>query len=112
MGSLGSVLTSADKAQLDIWANAILLGLAALIAYPFLQFLTAIRYKGRWRVLALLPLMASCPAAIYMIFQLAQKSDRWLWASTTVMPTAVLYLLIVALAHRLSAPQENRAVPR
>jgi hypothetical protein len=108
MGTLGSVLTSVEKAQLDIWANAILLGIAALIAYPFLQLLMGIRYTGRWRVMALLPIVATCPAAIYMIFQLWQKSDQWVWVLTTVMPPAVIYLLIVALAHRLA----RRPAPR
>jgi hypothetical protein len=108
MGSLGSVLTSAEKAQLDVWANAILLGIAALIAYPFLQLLMAMRYQGRWRVMALLPIVATGPAAVYMIFQLWQKSDQWVLASTTVMPLAVLYLVIVALAHRLAHRPEPR----
>jgi hypothetical protein len=111
MNALGSVLTPADLARLDFWANAILLGLAALTAYPAVQFAMGIRYKGRWRKMALLPIVATGPAAIYMIFQILQKSDQWILASIAVMPAAVLYLAIVAFAHRMAHRQVGRAVP-
>jgi hypothetical protein len=111
MSSLGSVLTPADLARLDFWANAILLGLAALIAYPAVQLAIGIRYKGRWRKMALLPFVVTGPAAIYMIFQLWQKSDQWILASIAVMPAAVLYLVIAAFAHRLTYRQTDRLVP-
>ena len=46
-------------------------------AYFFLQVLMAVRYRGRWLVLSLVPLLFMVPLAVHAAFAFAAGSNLW-----------------------------------
>lgn len=67
-------------------------------AYFFLQLLTAIRYRGRWRLAALAPLLVMLPLAAHAGLAYADGAPGWPMLLLLVSPAAVLYLLLVTVA--------------
>ena len=102
------IWTESELVRLDLWANLTLLGIATLIAYPFLQLALAWRYAGGWRILALLPVVITGPVILYTLWQIARSADLWFVASIYVMPPATLFLVVVAAAHWLAQWRDRR----
>ena len=100
--------SAAEYARLDFWANAILLGFAGLVFYPPLKLIIGTSYKGKWRDLALLPVVVTVPALVFLIFQIWQESNQWIWVTIVVMPVAVIYLVIIVLARRIELRFNSR----
>jgi xanthine/uracil permease len=90
-----------ESSNLDLWANLILLGIAALAAYLVLQLLVVFRCDGRWRILALLPPVVTAPVLGYVLLQMLTGADLWLLGLIYVMPPASLYLAVIGMAHGL-----------
>jgi hypothetical protein len=67
-------------------------------AYFFLQVLTAWRYRGQWRALALVPLLVMVPLAIHAGLAYASGAPGWPVLLVLAAPPAFLYLLLVAIA--------------
>jgi hypothetical protein len=67
-------------------------------AYFFLQILMARRYRGRWRVLALVPLIAMVPLAVHAGIAYAAGSPAWPALLILAAPVAFGYLLLVGVA--------------
>jgi hypothetical protein len=67
-------------------------------AYVFLQVLMAMRYRGRWRVLALVPLIIMVPLAVHAALAFAAGSNAWPVLVLLASPLALLYLLVVGAA--------------
>ena len=67
-------------------------------AYFFLQLFTAVRYRGRWRVLALVPLILMLPLAVHAGFAFAAGSNLWPVLLILAAPVACLYLLGLTVA--------------
>jgi hypothetical protein len=64
-------------------------------AYFFLQILTAARYRGRWRVAALVPLVVMVPLAIHAGIAYAAGSPAWPLLLILASPFAFVYLVLV-----------------
>jgi hypothetical protein len=65
-------------------------------AYFFLQLFMAARYRGRWLVLALVPLILMVPLAIHAGSALAAGSSLWPLHLILAAPLACVYLLGLA----------------
>jgi hypothetical protein len=72
-------------------------------AYFFLQVLTVLRYRGRWRLLALVPLLVMVPLALHAGLAFAAGSDLWPVLLILASPIAFLYLLGLAVAKAILA---------
>lgn len=79
------------------WLIAELVALAAP-AYFFLQLIMAARYRGRWRLAALVPLVVMVPLAAHAGFAYAAGSNAWPALLILAAPAAFGYLLIVGVA--------------
>jgi hypothetical protein len=77
------------------WLLAELVALAGP-AYFFLQLMTAVRYRGRWRLAALAPLLLMVPLAIEAGLAYAAGVPGWPSPLVLASPVAFLYLLLVA----------------
>jgi hypothetical protein len=75
----------------------------AVPAYLALQGYALLWLRGRWRTAALLPLLATVPSAAVAIKLLAEGSSLWPMPVLIVSPVAALYLLLLIIAHLLSA---------
>ncbi|HEX6002057.1 MAG TPA: hypothetical protein VFZ16_22085 [Hyphomicrobiaceae bacterium] len=67
-------------------------------AYFFLQLLMALRYRGRWRLAALVPLLAMVPLAVHAGLMYGTGSAAWPVLLFLAAPPAFLYLLLLAVA--------------
>jgi hypothetical protein len=65
-------------------------------AYFFLQLIMAIRYRGRWRLAALAPLLLMMPLAIEAGLAYAAGVPGWPTLLVVIAPVACLYLLTLA----------------
>jgi hypothetical protein len=66
-------------------------------AYFFLQILMAIRYRGRWRLAALAPLLVMVPLAVHAGLAYAAGAPGWLPLLVLAAPLAFAYLLLVGI---------------
>ena len=76
------------------WLFQELLALAGP-AYFFLQILMAVRYRGRWRIAALVPLLAMVPLAVQAVLASAAGALGWPMLLVLAAPPAFLYLVLV-----------------
>jgi len=65
--------------------------------YFFLQVLMAMRYRGRWLVLSLVPLLFMVPLAVHAGFAFAGGSNLWPLLMIAASPIASAYLLGLAI---------------
>jgi hypothetical protein len=65
-------------------------------AYFFLQLLMAARYRGRWRLIALVPLVVMVPLAVQAALAYAAGSSAWPALLILAAPVAFGYLLVIA----------------
>jgi hypothetical protein len=77
--------------------------------YFFLQLLMAARYRGRWRLLSLVPLLFMVPLAVHAGLAYAAGSTVWPLLLILAAPAGCLYLLALgvvkaAVMHRLARP--------
>jgi hypothetical protein len=77
-------------------------------AYFFLQLLMAIRYRGRWRIAALVPLLAMVPLAVHAALGYAAGAEAWPLSLVLAAPPAFLYLLLVAVAKGAAGSRKMR----
>jgi hypothetical protein len=80
------------------WLIAEVVALAGLACF-FLQLLTAISYRGRWRMAALVPLVVMVPLAVYVALAYPAGAEAGLLLLVLAAPPAFLYLLLVAIAN-------------
>jgi hypothetical protein len=66
-------------------------------AYFFLQLIMAIRYRGRWRLAALGPLLIMVPLAVEAGLAYAAGVPGWVTGIVIVAPIAAGYLLALAI---------------
>ena len=77
------------------WLVGELLILAGPV-YFFLQLLMAVRYRGRWLVLSLVPLLLMVPLAVHAGMAFAAGSNLWPMLLILAAPVACIYLLGLA----------------
>ena len=70
----------------------------AVPGYFFLQLLIGLRYRGRWLIFALLPLLIMVPLVIHAGFGLAAGSNMWPVLVILASPVAFVYLVGLAAA--------------
>jgi hypothetical protein len=71
--------------------------------YFFLQALMALRYRGRWLLLSLLPLLVMVPLAAQSAFAFAGGSNLWPLPVILSAPFACSYLLGLAIVKAIVA---------
>lgn len=89
------------------WLLAELMALAGP-AYFFLQLMTAVRYRGRWRLAALVPLLVMVPLAIEAGLAYAAGVPGWPSLLVRASPAAFLYLLLLAVLKGWVGSREAR----
>jgi hypothetical protein len=67
-------------------------------AYFFLQLIMAVRYRGRWLLLSLVPLLFMVPLALHAGMSFAAGSNMWPVLLILASPVAFFYLLCLAVA--------------
>jgi hypothetical protein len=72
-----------------------LMVMASVPAYFVLQPATVIRWRGKWRVAALAPLLVTVPALVFSLYALALDSN--LWPLTLIFASAAGTLYLVAI---------------
>jgi hypothetical protein len=73
--------------------------------YFALQILLAKRYRGGWRIAALIPLVFTVPLLGYTAYAFAQESNLWPLMLLFYAPFAAIYLLILLGIHGIRDPQ-------
>ncbi|MBX9588744.1 MAG: hypothetical protein K2X43_05525 [Hyphomonadaceae bacterium] len=68
----------------------------AVPAYVFLQGLMVVRYRGRWRLLSLVPLLFMVPIAVDAGLAFAAGSTMWPLLGIVASPVAFAYLVGLA----------------
>lgn len=106
-GPANFILTQAELANLDFWANLMMSGLFALFAYPILQFVIVFCYRGGWRELALLPIVITGPVISYTALQIWRGADLWFDVAIYVLPPATFYLVVIATIHWFMRRQKH-----
>ena len=85
------------------WTN--MLGIAIMLlvpAYLVLQIGFGIIWRGRWRLAALVPLVAFVPIVGYSLLALSQGSNLWPLLAIVFAPFGFLYLVILAVLQFVS----------
>jgi len=77
------------------WLIGELLILAGPV-YFFLQLLRSVRYRGRWLVLSLVPLLLMMPLGVHAGMAFAAEIDLWPMLLILAAPLASIYLLGLA----------------
>jgi len=70
----------------------------AVPSYFFMQLLMAVRYRGRWRLLALAPLFVMVPLGLHAAVAFAAGSNLWPLLVILAAPPAFVYLVGLAVA--------------
>lgn len=74
----------------------------AIFAYFFLQLFMGLRYRGRWLIAAMVPLVVMVPIVIHAALAFLAGSNLWPILIVLVAPLAFLYLLAVAAARAVA----------
>jgi hypothetical protein len=84
-----------------LWTVLPLLIFLSIAGYFILQVRAWRKWKGWWRVMGLLPLVASVPIVIYTGVALAAGSNLWPLLMIFTLPFAFLYLAVITAARRI-----------
>ncbi len=74
--------------------------IAALPAYLILQLRAVVRLSGRWRWVAVAPLLVMLPAALHASIAFTQQSNLWPIMLILASPLGVIYLSVVLWTQR------------
>ncbi len=74
--------------------------------YFFLQILMAVRYRGRWLALSLVPLLLMAPLGVHAGMAFAAGSNLWPMLLVLAAPVACIYLLGLAVVKAGIAQRE------
>lgn len=85
-----------------LWGTLMMLMAWSIPGYIALQIYMLVKYRGRWRKLALLPLWGTVPLFAYTLFALAAGSNLWPLLLLFLAPFAFIYLLIIGWVKRKS----------
>lgn len=86
--------------------GTLLLGSAVMAVFPLyliLQLVLPWRWRGGWRIAALVPLLALVPALIHAGIALAMGSNLWPIFVIFTAPLGFLYLLVLIVLKRTQA---------
>ena len=80
-------------------------------AYVFLQILMAMRYRGRWRLAALAPLLVMVPLAVHAGLAYAAGAPGWPVLLVLAAPVAFACLLLVGIVKSSAGSLAARRAP-
>ena len=86
------------EAVLGVIGSAVML---AVPAYIVLQPWAALRLTGRWRLAALVPLLAAIPTVLWSLYALSDGSNLWPLTFVLFAPFGTIYLLAILLLRRI-----------
>ena len=92
------------------WLTGELVALAGP-AYFCLQILMAMRYRGRWRLAALTPLLMMVPLAVHAGLAYAAGAPGWPLLLVLAAPVAFAWLLLVGIAKSTAGSLAARRAP-
>jgi hypothetical protein len=78
-----------------LWGTLLMLMGWSIPGYIALQIYMLIKYQGRWRKLALLPLWGMIPLCAYTLLALLAGSNLWPLLLLLLGPCAFIYLLVI-----------------
>ena len=112
-----SVRVQAQKAEEGYeWIGGLIIGLgvASIVGYLVLQAFLPWQFSGGWRIVALIPLLATIPLFGHAIYALNAGSNLWPIGLIFLMPVAFLYLVILLVVRsiRTRPRTSDPAVPR
>ena len=86
--------------QMVVGALAIVIGFAAVVAYPKLQYTAIRRLRGGWFAFSLLPLGVMAVVVAVTAPAVIQGANLWPLYLIFVTPFATVYLGLLLFAHR------------
>ncbi len=87
---------AASAKNLGLGMLVVGLGGLAILGYLVLQPMMIFTYSGRWRVAALVPVIAMVPLFVHAAYAFAHGSNLWPLGLIFFAPIATLYLLLLA----------------
>jgi hypothetical protein len=73
-----------------------------VVAYLGIQLYTLLRWRGGWRIVASVPLLVMVPVVGLTIHAFIQQSNIWPIILLFAGPAALLFLLVLMVAHTLA----------
>jgi hypothetical protein len=98
-------VTQEDMAKIGNNPLGYLLGTLAMLSVPgyfVLQIVFALAWSGRWRIVALAPLVVMLPAMGHAAFALSAGSNIWPIVVILVAPFCCVYLVVAAVVRHLA----------
>jgi len=80
----------------------ILIGSVVMMAVPgyfVLQPMALLRFTGKWRTAAMVPLIGAAPALVFSLYALSQDSNLWPMMFIMFAPIGTIYLVALIAAH-------------
>jgi len=74
--------------------------MAGVPGYFVLQPWALIRFRGGWRIAALVPLIGAVPTIVWSLYALSKDSNLWPLTFIFFAPLGSLYLVALMLLHR------------
>lgn len=81
--------------EMAFWGLLMMLMAWSIPGYIALQICMLVKYEGRWRKLAMLPLIGTIPLLAYTLFALLAGSNLWPLMLLFLGPFAFAYLIII-----------------
>lgn len=92
--------------QLVFGGFIILIGSVAALGYIPFQVYTLRRYRGRWRTLAIVPLIVMVPIIAFTVKAYIDQSNLWPIALIFFAPVCTGYLVVLLLIRRRAAARQ------
>jgi len=99
-GAFGATYFGALVMEVLFGGLIILIGFGSALAYIALQLYTGIRWRGGWRIVALLPLLLMIPVFVITALAYAQQSNLWPILLIFAAPLGTGYLVILMVIRR------------
>lgn len=96
--------------ELLLGSLIILIGYVSALAYAPLQVYAGIRYRGVWRIAALVPICVMVPVFFFTAQAFAQESSLWPILLIFAAPAGTGYLAILMLIRRLAIRPHSKVL--
>ena len=94
--------------QLIVGGVVIVVGFAAAVAYPQMQYRAVRELHGLWRGLSIVPIGFMAFVGVVTLVGLAQGSNLWPILLIFTAPLATMYLLLLRFVQRRAAKADTR----
>jgi hypothetical protein len=97
-----------DEQQNIFWGGLIItVGFLSAVAYVPLQIYSGLKWRGGWRIAALLPLFLMVPVFVITGISLAEESNLWPIIMIFASPFGTAYLIILFIIRLFVTPYQN-----